>query len=124
MLAGIPRRLAHCRENTYHLLTDWIPEPEPNRFIRHEVRRQLDLVGSVGYRTMDERLSLSVPPDAVSELRAMLHSLGMILECGWALVHPGASAPSRRYPPDRFAEAADLLAREHHLPIVFSGTEG
>src|ERR1051325_720469 len=27
-LADIPRRLAHCRENPYHLLSDWVPEPE------------------------------------------------------------------------------------------------
>ena len=27
-LADIPLRLAHCRENPYHLLTDWVPDPE------------------------------------------------------------------------------------------------
>jgi ABC-type multidrug transport system fused ATPase/permease subunit len=29
LLAGIPRRLAHCRENAYQLLTDQVNEPEP-----------------------------------------------------------------------------------------------
>src|SRR5438876_10841720 len=38
-LAGIPLRLAHCRENPYHLLTDWVRECEPDVHIRHEVRR-------------------------------------------------------------------------------------
>ena len=47
-LAGIPLRLAHCRENPYHLLTDWVPEPEPAARMRHEVQRQLDLVATVG----------------------------------------------------------------------------
>ena len=28
-LADIPLRLAHCRENPYQLLTDWVAEPEP-----------------------------------------------------------------------------------------------
>ena len=50
-LADIPLRLAHCRENPYQLLTDWVPEPEPARTLRHEVRRQLDLVAAVGCRT-------------------------------------------------------------------------
>src|SRR5690606_31015571 len=27
-LAGIPLRLAHCRENPYDLLTDWVPDRE------------------------------------------------------------------------------------------------
>ena len=31
-LAGIPRRLAHCHENPYQLLTDWLPDPEPAAF--------------------------------------------------------------------------------------------
>ncbi len=43
-LAGIPRRLAHCRENPYALLSDWLREPEPQQRTRHEVERQLDLV--------------------------------------------------------------------------------
>jgi hypothetical protein len=28
-LAGVPLRLAHCRENPYRLLTDWVRETEP-----------------------------------------------------------------------------------------------
>src|SRR5262249_34940178 len=43
-LARIPLRLAHCRENPYQLLTDWCPEQEPAEMLRHEARRQLDLV--------------------------------------------------------------------------------
>ena len=56
-LAGIPRRLAHCRENPYQLLTDWVSDPDPGPTVRHEVRRQLDLAASVGCRTANERLS-------------------------------------------------------------------
>jgi len=41
-LAGIPLRLAHCRENPYGLLTDWIPDPEPATIVRHEVQRSDD----------------------------------------------------------------------------------
>src|SRR4051812_48609408 len=26
MMAGIPRRLAYCRENPYGLITDWVPD--------------------------------------------------------------------------------------------------
>jgi hypothetical protein len=48
-LADIPLRLAHCRENPYQLLTDWVRDPKPEHLVRHEVHRQLDLVESVGY---------------------------------------------------------------------------
>src|SRR5919199_5994421 len=70
-LAGIPRRLAHCHENPYQLLTDWVPDPEPGAFVRHEVRRQLDLAAAVECRTADERLSFAVPNVARRRLRAM-----------------------------------------------------
>ena len=63
-LAGIPLRLAHCRENPYQLLTHWVPDPEPEHLLRHEVRRQLDLVRSVGYQIPDERMALEVPSGA------------------------------------------------------------
>jgi ADP-heptose:LPS heptosyltransferase len=43
-LADVPLRLAHCHENPYRLLTDWVPDPEPGFLVRHETRRQLDLV--------------------------------------------------------------------------------
>ncbi|HEX7651038.1 MAG TPA: glycosyltransferase family 9 protein, partial [Noviherbaspirillum sp.] len=55
--AGIPLRLAHCRENPYRLLTHWVPEPEPQERVRHEVRRQLDLVASIGAASGNEKLS-------------------------------------------------------------------
>src|SRR5947209_12646672 len=63
-LADIPLRLAHCRENPYQLLTDWLPEREPGALRRHEVRRQLDLVASLGCAVDDERLRLRIPETA------------------------------------------------------------
>lgn len=122
LLAGVPLRLAHCRENPYQLLTDWVPEPEPGRLVRHEVRRQLDLVATVGARTGDERLSLHVPPSAHARAAALLDGLGVRGD-RWVLVHPGASAPARRYPPERFAEAARHLGARTGRAIVFMGRQ-
>jgi ADP-heptose:LPS heptosyltransferase len=110
-LAGIPRRLAHSRENPYHLLTDWVPDPEPGSTVRHEVRRQLDLVAAVGGRTDDERLSFRVPCLARERVAALE------LPSPLVVVHPGASAASRRYPPESYARALELLGCE----VVFTG---
>ena len=35
-LAGIPKRLAYCRENPYELLTDWVPDKEPYSVVQHQ----------------------------------------------------------------------------------------
>ena len=124
-LAEIPLRLAHCRENPYQLLTDWVPDPDAagDRPIRHEVRRQLDLVASVGCTTGNEKLSLQPPPEASMRLRKLLAKKGLLWEAPWLVIHPGASAPSRRYAPQGFAAAADELAGRHGFQIVFTGSQ-
>ena len=121
-LAGIPRRLAHCRENPYSLLTDWIREPEPQQEIRHEVQRQLDLVAHVGARADDKGLSLAVSSEARASALATLRAAGKDPGEPWLLVHPGASAPSRRYP--WMAEAARLLHEETGRRLVVTGGPG
>ncbi len=120
-LADIPLRLAHCHENPYQLLTDWIEDPEPAKSIRHEVRRQLDLVAAVGFRTTDERLSLRVPADAMSRAEETLASMGLEIGQLWVLIHVGGTASSRRYPPDLFAEVADRVMVELGCAVVISG---
>jgi lipopolysaccharide heptosyltransferase II len=119
-LAGIPLRLAHCRENPYGLLSDWVPDPEPGTRIRHEVRRQLDLAAAVGCRTSNERLSFRVPAEARRRIRALAATLARPL----VVVHPGASAPSRRYPPESFARAVDLLVGQTGCEALFTGDAG
>ncbi|MBB5501618.1 lipopolysaccharide heptosyltransferase II [Paraburkholderia sp. MM5384-R2] len=120
-LAGIPRRLAHCRENPYALLTDWLREPEPQQRTRHEVQRQLDLVHHVGARTGDTGMRFRVPPAARQSLDAKLRTLGICRHTECIVLHPGATAASRRYPPERFGEVASQLARETGASVLVTG---
>lgn len=120
-LAGVPLRAAHCRENPYGLLSDWVREPEPDQFVRHEVRRQLDLVASLGAAAGDERLAVEIPEQARASAAAALSGAGLDPSAPWAVVHAGASAPSRRYPPELWAAAGRTLARRHGLRLVFTG---
>jgi lipopolysaccharide heptosyltransferase II len=119
--AGIPLRLAHCRENPYALLTDWVVETEPAKEIRHEVRRQLDLVAEVGCRIDDQRMSFAVRDEACCAVRQMLGALGLDFARPWVLLHSGATAASRRYPPALFARAVRLLA-EAGCQTVLAGS--
>lgn len=120
-LADIPLRLAHCHENPYQLLTDWVPDPEPGHEVRHEVRRQLDLVAAVGCRARDERMSLRVPSAAQHRVVGLLADLGLDRARPWVVVHAGATAPSRRYPPEGFAEATRRLTADWGWQVVFTG---
>ncbi len=121
-MADIPLRLAHCHENSYQLLTDWIKDPEPEQMIRHEVQRQLDLVSSVGFGLEDDRMKLQIPAEAVDRVRRLLAAQGVDLQQPWVVIHPGATAPSRRYPPELFAIAARRLVQEFGLQVILTGT--
>ncbi|MCC8395475.1 glycosyltransferase family 9 protein [Paraburkholderia sp. MMS20-SJTR3] len=139
-LAGIPRRLAHCRENPYALLTDWLREPEPQQRTRHEVQRQLDLVRHVGAQTADTRMRFHVPAAARRSLAAQLAARRIVPDtadtadataaaqatqaanCAPIVLHPGATAASRRYPPERFGAVASRLALATGAPILLTGS--
>lgn len=119
-LADIPLRIAHCRENPYRLLTDWVREIEPDTGWRHEVQRQLDLVAVIGASTENQRLSLNIPAEARATVDALLAQL---LEDGqpWLVIHPGATAASRRYPPEGFAAVARRAVQDLRYAVVFTG---
>ncbi len=121
-LADIPLRLAYCRENPYQLLTDWATETEPLPAVRHEVARQLDLVTTIGCVTRDTRLSLKIPPEDRLAVLRLMEELRLV-KGKFVAVHPGATAPSRRYPEESFARLAEGVAEKFGVPIVFTGTE-
>ena len=120
-MAGIPLRLAHCRENPYLLLSDWVAEPEPNKLIRHEVQRQLDLVASIGWQTATTGLSFTVPEPALAQVRHLLAARGIGAQQKFILMHPGASAPSRRYPARLWSQVICGLAARRRGAIVLTG---
>ena len=122
-LAGIPLRLAHCHENPYHLLTQWVPDPEPQRLIRHEVRRHLDLVASVGFHVPQQGLSFCVQSGARVAMQERLKAIGAYDIMPLIVAHPGASAPSRRYPAPSFARALDLTLDELGGVVILTGCE-
>jgi lipopolysaccharide heptosyltransferase II len=123
MLADIPLRAAHCRENPYQLLTHWAKERDTETHVRHEVRRQLDLVESVvGSTGADDRMSIAIGSGAFQRVDGLL-SGRIDRPSRWIALHPGGSAPSRRYPLDSFAVVARQLIREFGYQIVWTGSK-
>lgn len=119
-MAGIPLRLAHCRENPYQLLTHWIREQEPESMLRHEVQRQVDLVAALDCRPSTTTLGIAIDDGDREAARAALRTSGIDPERAYLLLHPGASAPSRRYPAAQWRRAAELIERHSGLPLLFA----
>jgi lipopolysaccharide heptosyltransferase II len=120
-LAHIPLRLAHCHENPYQMLTDWVLDPEPSEGIRHEVRRQLDLVATIGCRTENEKLSFAVRDEDLTAVRQRLQGTGADNDKPWVLLHPGATAVSRRYPAAHWAQVMAGLHDDLGVNLVLTG---
>lgn len=104
-LCGIGRVAAHTRGKLYGLATDPVPDTDAFPPERHEVVRQLQLVEALGYPAEDDRLAIEVPPPT-RRVRSLLEQVG---DRPWCLVHPGATAPSRLYPTEQWAEVIDRL---------------
>ena len=121
-LAGIPLRLAYCRENPYDLLTDWLPDPEPYSVIRHQVRRDLKLVESIGALSSND--DLDFPIDEVAELRTTrkLSGMGIKINMPFLVFHCGVSEPKRQFPAYLWIQAANLAAETFGWPILFTGS--
>ncbi len=134
LMAGIPLRLGYSHENPYHLLTHWFPDPEPQKVIKQEVQRQLDLVARIGAVTTTPTLALKVDDAARQRTQALLQSLGLHQGAAagepvepsepteaWLLLHPGVSEERRRYHAWGFAEAGKRLSRQLGWRILVSG---
>lgn len=115
-LAKIPLRAAYCRENPYQLINCRVPEQEPEEFIRHEVQRQLDLVQQLGYASRNKNLSISLSKKAKLSLKKKLEPLD--LPENWYALHAGSSAPSRRYPPENYAEVIKRLYKNKKVALL------
>jgi len=95
--AGIPLRLAYCRENPYHLLTHWVPDQEPYTFIRHQVQRDLDLVQHIGARTANQSITIKIPQYTPGAIDTLLQNNGVDTTKPWIILHPGVSEEKRKY---------------------------
>jgi lipopolysaccharide heptosyltransferase II len=122
-LAGIPKILAYCRENPYHLITDWVPDKEPYQTIKHQVQRDLDLVASVKAFTKNESLSLTVDKGLWSAISNKLTDEGIDIHKPWLILHAGVSERKREYPIKKWAEAAKRLIADNGYQILLTGSE-
>jgi ADP-heptose:LPS heptosyltransferase len=94
----------------------------PYPFREREVRRHLELVEFLGVPPGGEDLEFPLWPEDLEEAEA-LRRRHRLAPGGFACLHPGATAASRRWPPERFAAVADALAARG-LPVALVGTPG
>ena len=115
LLAGVPVRIGMSREFGGALLTSWVPAVADGT---HQVDRMLAVLDAVGVPAADRRMAVRVPAAAEPAARGALAAAGVPAGVPYAVLLPGASSPSRRWPVDRFAAAAGRLAVAGLVPVV------
>jgi ADP-heptose:LPS heptosyltransferase len=120
-MAGIPQRLAYCRENPYHLLSDWIVEKEPFSFIHHQVRRDLNLVKAIHAETKDEQIRIHISESSKINVIKKIKAEGVNLHRDWLILHPGVSETKREYTENNWIEAGKLLRDHLSFQLLITG---
>lgn len=120
-MADIPRRLAYCRENPYHLLTNWIVEKEPFTFIQHQVSRDINLVKMVGAETETKKIKISFSADAKNKAMKKVAEQGVDIKKNWIILHPGVSETKREYPQNEWVRTGQILRDKLSLQMLITG---
>jgi ADP-heptose:LPS heptosyltransferase len=122
-MAGIPLRLAYCRENPYSLLNYWCPDPEPLEKIKHQVQRDLDLVANIGAKVSDQDMYLKLPAGAHAGAFNKMAFKGFKKDKPYLILHPGVSEPKRKYTTAHWISCGIALAERFDLQLVITGSE-
>jgi ADP-heptose:LPS heptosyltransferase len=118
MLAGVRVRVAQSAEFGGAVASHWVtPPPEGT----HQVDRCLHLLAAVGVTPLGRRPALHVPESGRGLADDALRGAGRSAGDAFAVLAPGASCSSRRYPAAGFARVARQLAAAG-LPVLVTGT--
>ncbi len=100
----IPQRLAY---------THFVDSSVRNR---HTADHYTDLLKVLGIPRENEPLRLCLPQDVV------LAASALIPKSPYAVIHAGTARPEKYWLPERWAEVATALAKDHGLHIVLTGS--
>lgn len=122
-LAEIPRVVGYCRENPYNLITDWVPDPEPLDCVRHEVERQIGLLGAIDMTNVgDTSFQLSIPDQCYERVSSVLSQHGISRDTRYICLHVGVSEKRRAFPVEVYIAAAQKLAARGYSILCTGST--
>jgi len=88
----------------------------PTRQKKHFVEESLDILRMLGLTPRAVPPEIALHPRALDEAHAMLTQVGV--RGRYATIHPGGFYPQQRWPAERFARLADLVAESRLTPVL------
>lgn len=126
--AGIPQRIGYNRDARGLLLTKAIALPKPGEIPAHEKFYYLELLRRAGW--LDALpdvpvISLRIAPNDAQRAEEKVRAGGVSTGAMRVAVGAGASYGSAKcWPPERFAQALNLMQRERNVEVILFGTPG
>lgn len=120
-LAGIPRRVGFGQKLGF-LLTDRARNTK-HEGRKHESEYTMELLTMIGLKPAAPELFFPLKQESERWAREFLERSGIDEGKPLAIFHPGASCPSKIWPPERYAETADALVKKGFAVIVMSGPD-
>jgi heptosyltransferase-2 len=124
-LAGIPQRIGYALDGRSILLTKAVRVPRPGEIERHQRFYYLELIkrsGLIDTYPADSPIRLSHAQAAAERGLALLSAAG--LRSPVIGIAPGAAyGGAKRWFPERFAQAAVQLSREHEASVAVFGSK-
>jgi len=115
-LAGIPKRVGYDIK-LGSLLTDRIKHTKQFGE-KHELEYNLDLLRYLSIEPEDKSLFMPIRPESEKYVEGLFREEGIKNSDRLLAIHPGASCPSKVWPSERFAEAADRLAEKYGFKVL------
>jgi heptosyltransferase-2 len=124
-LARIPERIGYARDSRSLLLTRAVPVPRAGEIPRHERFYYLELLRRAGIlERMPESDQIRLECAGTAQQAGLERFRGLGFEGPVIGVSPGAAYGSaKRWLPERFAEAANTLARELGASVAIFGSK-
>ncbi|MGD9950542.1 MAG: lipopolysaccharide heptosyltransferase II [Desulfobulbus sp.] len=124
-MAGIPVRAGYTTDGRGLLLTHGVHKTI-EAVKKHEVNYYQRIMLGLGLRPSINELELFISGDQIDAMKARVRGL-MDIEFGSQPLigfNPGAAfGPAKRWPPEKYAELAQLICRDNRARIVLFGSE-
>lgn len=121
LLSGVPERVVDNRSGRSFFSTVPMARPPAGR---PAVERDLDCVRALGLKPAESRIELFLERADRDAAEAFLEEQGLCGSVPLLAIAPGASAPAKRWPPERFAAVAGRLMREESVSVLLVGAPG
>lgn len=121
-LAGIPARIGYDKKMGW-MLTKKVRHVK-HEGLMHESDYNFELLAKGGFRVLTYDRTPYIRTSDHDKMFVDYLQSRMGIGANIITFHPGASCPSKRWAPDRFAAAADLLGERYKAEIVIVGGKG